>query len=94
MWIDFNANAPFAIKVYVGPINAVSGKSITTETNPSEGKGHDKPCQDYVVVPQQAWLDGIVTGNGTVKQFVAMKHGDGYTVEARMTGEDPRRLAD
>ena len=44
--------------------------------------------QDYVVVPEQPWLDGINSGDGTIRQFVAMPLGMGYTVEGQVTGEE------
>ncbi|OAX33920.1 ubiquitin-like protein [Rhizopogon vinicolor AM-OR11-026] len=31
--------------------------------------------QDYVVLPEQPWLDGIATGPGTVEQFIAVPYG-------------------
>ncbi|KAL8732017.1 MAG: hypothetical protein Q9181_004085, partial [Wetmoreana brouardii] len=47
-----------------------------------------KSVQDYVVTPDQLWLDGIASTEGRVRQFVAMPIGSGYTVEAQVTGED------
>lgn len=35
-----------------------------------------------MVSPEQPWLDGIADGDGTVRQFVAMPLGSGYSVEA------------
>lgn len=43
--------------------------------------------QDYVTVPRQPWLDGFSVGKGTIRQFVAMPMGDGYSVEEQLTGE-------
>ena len=37
--------------------------------------------QNYVAIPKQKWLDGINCGDGTIRQFVAMPLGQGYTVE-------------
>lgn len=45
-----------------------------------------KSVQDYVVLPDQPWLDGIATSPGQVRQFVAMPIGQGYTVEGQKTG--------
>lgn len=42
--------------------------------------------QDYVVVPNQYWLDGIATEAGMVRQFVAMPVGGEYNVEKQVTG--------
>lgn len=44
--------------------------------------------QDYVVVPGQHWLDGIVVEQGNVRQFVAMPAGKGHSVESQITGEE------
>lgn len=44
--------------------------------------------QNYVAVPLQPWLDGINSGDGTVRQFVAVRHGLGATVEGQLTGEE------
>lgn len=71
---------PTIAKVCVGRINAITGKKYSEQLSASQ--------QDYVVIPNQKWLDGIATGNGTVSQFVAMPLGQGYTVEAQMTDEE------
>lgn len=70
---------PTAAKVAVGRINAVTGKPYDEQIRPHE--------QDYVIIPDQRWLDGINTGKGFVSQFVAMPLGEGYTVEEQMTDE-------
>jgi hypothetical protein len=44
--------------------------------------------QNYVALPLQPWLDGINSGDGTVRQFVAVQHGLGATVEGQVTGEE------
>lgn len=92
LWVNFSANRPFAIKVFVGGINAISGLPAK-EDGSIKGlrnvlKEQTDILQDYVVVPKQPWLDGIATGDGHVKQFVAMPMGDGYSVEAQLTGQE------
>jgi Holliday junction DNA helicase RuvB subunit len=67
-------------KVSVGRVNAISGKEHDLKI-----RSHR---QDYVVIPDQHWLDGINSGNGLVRQFVAMPLGRGYTVEAQVTDEE------
>jgi len=47
-----------------------------------------KSVQDYLVVPQQLWLDGFASVSGEVSQFVAMPAGSGYSVEAQLKGDD------
>jgi hypothetical protein len=46
-----------------------------------------QPDQDYLSIPSQPWLDGFCVEKGKVRQFVATKLGDGYTVEEQITGE-------
>lgn len=71
---------PTIAKICVGRINAVSGKSYS--------EGLSRQQQDYVVIPNQKWLDGICSGIGLVKQFVAMPLGQGYTIEAQITDDE------
>ena len=80
MWLAFRGASwkPNAVKVGVGTINAVTGQ-------PLDARLHDD-LQDYLVCPGQPWLDGIVVGPGRVRQFVAVPHGAGYSVEAQLTG--------
>ena len=40
-----------------------------------------------MVAPDQPWLDGYCVEKGTIRQFVAMPLGGGYTVEEQITGE-------
>jgi len=82
LWIGFRGASwkPNAVKIEIGGINAVSGQQ-------SE-KVLIKDPQDYVVIPDQPWLDGINTGPGTIRQFVAMPLGLGYTVEAALSGQE------
>ena len=82
LFIQFEGEerCPSIAKVCVGRINAITGKPYTEELS-----GHN---QDYVVIPKQKWLDGINSGDGTVKQFVAMPLGQGYTIEAQITDEE------
>lgn len=83
LWLGFHATTwkPNAVKVAVGGINVISGEPI------DDGRLH-ADLQDYVVCPEQPWLDGVHTGYGSVRQFVAMPLGLGYTVEASMTGAE------
>ena len=82
LWLGFHAAPwkPNAVKIATGKVNAISGEA--------EGKGLSAGQQDYIVCPEQPWLDGIHTGHGLVRQFVAMPLGLGYTVEASMTGAE------
>lgn len=92
MWMSFDSDSDFAIKIHVGGVNAVSGEPAReTEATMKRRLNlllNRKIIQDYVVAPRQRWLDGIATDAGTVRQFVATPLGSGYSVEAQITGED------
>lgn len=87
LWIYFrsaciyenNSSYPFAIKVATGKTNAITGNQWdnTLISNP----------QNYLVSPQQPWLDGYCAKKGIVRQFVAIPLGEGYTAEEQLTGE-------
>jgi hypothetical protein len=91
MWLNFSnewpdwdldfpdLDFPVAIKVAAGKINAVTGEAWRT--------GLHRDPQDYVVSPEQPWLDGFAIEKGVIRQFVAMPLGDGYSVEEQITGE-------
>ena len=82
LWINFHSRhwKPNAVKVAVGKVNAVSGKTWNQKLL--------KETEDYMVCPPQPWLDGINAGEGFIRQFVAMPLGMGYTIEAQVTGEE------
>ena len=79
MWLNFSGSYPMAVKVAAGKINAVTGEGWENELS-------GEP-QDYVVVPDQPWLDGFSVMKGMIRQFVAMPLGEGYTAEEQLTGE-------
>lgn len=78
LWVSFQAAIPHAVKIGVGRINAVNGKTWSDSLSK----------EDYMVTPPQPWLDGINVGKGLIRQFVAMPLGMGYTVEGQVTGEE------
>jgi hypothetical protein len=81
LWLGFNNDGPpLALSISIGKVNAISGRV-------EAGGLHSDP-QDYVVCPEQLWLDGINAGQGSIRQFVAMPLGKGYTVEAAITGKE------
>ncbi|KAI1331154.1 hypothetical protein F5Y16DRAFT_293811 [Xylariaceae sp. FL0255] len=92
MWINFEAAVPFAIKIHIGGINAISGLPMdedeATKMKLREQLQKRESLQDYMVVPGQKWLDGIVSYDGKIRQFVAQPKGSGYSVEAQTTGQD------
>jgi hypothetical protein len=82
LWLAFDGAdwRPNAVQVAVGGINAISGGPFSQRltSNP----------QNYLVCPDQLWLDGINAEDGTIRQFVAMPLGMGYTIEAQLTGKE------
>ncbi len=80
MWLQFEAAfwKPNAVQIGVGGINAVTGEPWSPRLSADP--------QNYVVCPDQPWLDGIHTAAGTVRQFVAVSLGRGDTVEEQLTG--------
>ena len=81
MWLSFAGTAePAALQVGVGKVCAVSGRPWSSRLA--------RDPQNYVVLPRQPWLDGINSGKGTVRQFVAVPLGLGATVEGQVTGEE------
>lgn len=87
MWLGFHAAPwrPNALKVAVGKVNALSGKPWSEQLVRGVRGDHE---QDYMVLPDQPWLDGINAGDGFIKQFCAMPLGMGYTVEGQVTGKE------
>lgn len=81
MWLSFGGSdwCPSAVKVGVGNINAITGKRMHKKLN--------RTRQNYLVTPDQPWLDGINAGKGFIRQFVAMPLGGGCTVEEQITGK-------
>lgn len=80
MWISlYRANYPMALKVAAGKIDAVTGEAWSRELSADP--------QNYLVVPSQPWLDGFCVAKGTIRQFVAMPLGKGFTAEEQLTGK-------
>lgn len=80
LWLDFEADEPAALQVGVGKVCAVSGRPWAERL--------DREPQNYVVLPEQPWLDGINAGAGFIRQFVAVPLGAGVTVESQLTGRE------
>jgi hypothetical protein len=87
LWLKFDsgyvenreAAYPFAVKIATGKVSAITGESWR--------RGLSRNPQDYLVVPQQPWLDGYCVQKGIIRQFVAMPLGEGYSAEEQITGE-------
>ena len=79
MWISFGCgDYPFAVKIAAGKTCAITGDAWANHLNSDP--------QDYLVLPEQPWLDGFCVAKGLVRQFVAMPLGEGYSVEEQLTG--------
>lgn len=80
MWVNFTASSPFpfALKIAAGKINAVTGAPWANELSTP---------QDYMVLPEQRWIDGFYVAKGIVRQFVAAPLGEGLTVEEQISGK-------
>jgi len=85
LWLNFGCayirdqgTYPFAVKIATGKINAVTGESWRN--------GLNRRPQDYMVAPNQPWLDGFCVSQGLIRQFVAMPLGAGYSAEEQVTG--------
>ena len=63
MWLSFVSSEPAALQVAIGKICAISGTAWREKLR------HEP--QNYVALPRQPRLDGINSGDGTIRQFVA-----------------------
>ncbi|KAK2774426.1 integral membrane protein [Colletotrichum kahawae] len=70
----------FAIKVYSGSINCVSGQQVNDYSVPRE--------QDYIIYPTQKRLDGFKSADNETRQFVAMPLGWEYSAEQQLTDKE------
>ena len=73
LWLGFEGKwwHPFALVIAADDVNVLTGE-------PSSSPLTAKP-QNYIVVPDQPWLDGVRTEKGLVRQFVAWPLGKGLT---------------
>jgi len=85
LWINFDPLQitsdeiyPVAIKIGTGKICAISGEDWSSTLN--------RDPQDYIIVPEQPWIDGYNVGKDKIRQFVAAPLGEGYTAEEQLTG--------
>lgn len=84
LWIGFEGDdwPPHAVMVGAGGVNALTGE-------PWEERLSVTP-QNYLVCPDQSWLDGINAGEGFVRQFVATPLGSGLSVEEQLGTPAPK----
>jgi hypothetical protein len=74
MWINFDCvgDHKFVIRPFLGGVNGITGEGTTGDMSSLIRRMNRlTPTQDYIVLPDQKWLDGISTSPGIVKQFVA-----------------------
>jgi hypothetical protein len=90
LWIDFSGRYPIAVKIGTGKINAISGESWSSGikhprqvSEANSGKANQAK-QNYIVIPEQPWLDGYCSEEAFIRQFVAMPLGSGVTVEEQL----------
>lgn len=86
LWVSFageydserGVRYPFAVKIAAGKRSAITGHAWVQALKED----------DYVVLPEQPWIDGFVVEEGLVRQFVAVPLGMGLTVEKQLSGEE------
>jgi hypothetical protein len=81
MWMSFSYGYPCMVRVGTGGVSALTGEAWSPVPDPVA-----KP-QDYLVVPEQPWLDGFNVGKDVIRQFVAAPLGEGKTVAEQITGK-------
>ena len=83
LWIQFRAllGCWTAIQVGAGGVNVLTGQPFQSPLKADP--------QNYLVCPEQPWLDGILMGTGTVRQFVAAPVD--RSIGAQLSGEDKVR---
>ncbi len=92
LWLNFDGDYPIAVKIGTGKINAINGadwtKGLTRSSDaPPEWRvSRGSGGQNYVVIPNQPWLDGYCVDEGVIAQFVAMPLGQEATVEEQLKG--------
>ena len=92
LWLNFYGDYPIALKIGTGKINAIDGANWTEGLSrksiaPAEWRvTRSNGGQNYVVIPEQPWLDGYCVEEDMVAQFVAMPLGQGATAEEQVNG--------
>jgi hypothetical protein len=74
LWISFHPEIdksrdvayPFAVKISFGRTNAITGQTRSA--------GLCRAPQNYLVVPNQPWLDGYYAGEQVARQFVGLPY--------------------
>jgi len=80
MWIYFHGAYPMALKIAAGMVDAVTGGEWKDELT--------RDRQDYLVLPDQPWLDGFNVDRSLIRQFVAMPLEEEGTAREQLAGDD------
>ncbi|KAJ4139747.1 hypothetical protein NW768_001091 [Fusarium equiseti] len=95
MWITFKSEKRYAIKIFWGGINAISGEPVipndATDRRRRNRIRQGESIQDYIIVGVngQDWLDALAVEPGKVRQIVPMPVVSGPWVESQMTSQEP-----
>ncbi len=68
MFLHFTSRTYFVVKIFLNSVNVITGDIPQAKI---ENGSIDRQKQDYVVVPNQRWIDGVAIGGGKARQFVA-----------------------
>lgn len=92
MYVKFTSKVPFAIKIFAGGVNTITGKAnhetISEMPDLSLGCNHyGRPKQDYAVAPNQPWIHSLIKAKVTTHQFLAHRVGSqaGYVAQVGHT---------
>lgn len=79
LWMLFRSSGyPFAVQVSTGGVSCLTGRRVRSTWT--------RRPQNYVVVPEQPWLDGHNVGGNQIRQFVAAPLDHEASVEKQITG--------
>ena len=79
--IHFDGRYPLAARVAAGGIDVVTGTPA--------GSGLGRSPQNYFVTSTQRWLDGFLSEQGRIRQFVAVPSGQGLSAQEQIPGATP-----
>ena len=80
LWLSFTAVhwKPNAVMIGIGEINALTGALW-------QPKLEEQP-QNYLVCPEQPWLDGFKVDDSVIRQFVTVPLGQGLAISEQILG--------
>lgn len=93
MWINFECidGQKFVIRPFAGGVNGTTGEGTTGDiASLIRRMNRLAPTQDYIIIPEQMWLDGISTSPGIVKQFVAAEMAPPRREKSESMGSKPK----